>query len=241
MKKTLRNIFAAALACCMLFTVSCSKNEPIYYETNTDQLSLPDDGEEIAVITTEKGVMYLRLFPEDAPKAVENFKTLALNGYYDGLVFHRVIANYLVQAGCPNGDGTGGNDAWGKNFTAEISNSLYNYRGAVGMARRENYDSQGSQFYIIARGYASVATIKSLKDEGKTAVAENYEKLGGAPEFDGEYSVFGQVFAGYGVLSELSYAKTNDNDKPIEDEKIVSIKFEKYSEGLIPAEAFDRD
>ncbi len=241
MKKMLRNIIAAALALSMLFTVSCSNSDIIRYETNSNQLALPLEGEEIAVITTDKGVMYMRLFPEDAPKAVENFKLLSESGYYDGLIFHRVIANYLVQTGCPNGDGTGGNDAWGKTFNTEISNSLYHYKGAVGMARREAYDSQGSQFYIIARGYASVATIKNLKDEGKTEVAENYEKYGGAPEFDGEYSVFGQIFAGYSVLSEISYAQTNDSDKPIEDEKIVSIKFEKYSEGLIPAEAFDRD
>ncbi len=240
MKKCIKALLAVLLAGCMIFVASCSGADIKYYETNTDQLAMPTEGEEIAIITTDKGVLYMRLFPEDAPKAVENFKLLSQSGYYDGLLFHRVIANYLVQTGDPNGDGTGGNDAWGGNFAMEISNALYHYKGAVGMARSLEYDSQGSQFYIIARGYASVGTIKNLKEEGKTEVAERYETYGGAPEFDGEYSVFGQIFAGYSVLKDLSYAETDDNDKPVTDETIISIEFKDYHEGLVPTEAFDR-
>lgn len=236
----MKKVITVILALCMLFITACSGGEIKYYKTDTDQLAMPAEGEEIAIITTDKGVMYMRLFPEDAPKAVENFKLLSQNGYYNGLLFHRVIANYLVQTGDPNGDGTGGNDAWGGKFTMEISKTLYHYKGAVGMARSEAYDSQGSQFYIIARGYASVGTVKTMKELGQTEVAENYETYGGAPEFDGEYSIFGQIFAGYTVLNDLSYAETDDNDKPVEDEKIVSIEFKDYYEGLVPTEAFDR-
>lgn len=236
----MKRIITVLLAVCMLFAASCSGEKIRYYETDTNQLAMPSEGEEIAVITTDKGAIYMRLFPNDAPKAVDNFKRLSQSGYYNGLLFHRVVANYLVQTGDPNGDGTGGNDAWGGTFNMEISDALYHYKGAVGMARNKEYDSQGSQFYIIARGYASVGTINAMKESGENEAAENYKLYGGAPEFDGEYSIFGQVFAGYTVLSDISYAKTDDNDKPVEDEKIISIEFKNYYEGLVPTEAFDR-
>ena len=84
------------------------------------QAEMPAEGEEIAVITTSEGVIKMRLFPEEAPKAVENFQTLAKSGYYDGLTFHRVIEDFMVQTGDPTGTGSGGESCWGEYFEDEV-------------------------------------------------------------------------------------------------------------------------
>ena len=99
------------------------------------QLEMPEEGEEIAVITMETGeVIKLRFFPDEAPKAVYNFKVHALEGYYDGLTFHRVIENFMIQGGDPNGDGTGGESVWGEAFEDEFNDNLLNIDGSVSMA-----------------------------------------------------------------------------------------------------------
>ncbi len=111
------------------------------------QLETPDIGEEIAILHTSKGDITLRFFPEAAPKAVENFITHAQNGYYDGLTFHRVINDFMIQGGDPNGDGTGGESVSGDSFEDEFSNKLFNIRGSVSMAN-SGPDTNGSQFFI---------------------------------------------------------------------------------------------
>ena len=99
------------------------------------QLEMPEEGEEIAIITMETGeVIKLRFFPDEAPKAVYNFKVHALEGYYDGLTFHRVIENFMIQGGDPNGDGTGGESVWGEAFEDEFNDNLLNIDGSVSMA-----------------------------------------------------------------------------------------------------------
>ena len=112
------------------------------------QAEMPAEGEEIAVITTSEGVIKMRLFPEEAPKAVENFQTLAKSGYYDGLTFHRVIEDFMVQTGDPTGTGSGGESCWGEYFEDEVSPNLHFYNGAVAMANR-GPDTNGSQFFIV--------------------------------------------------------------------------------------------
>ena len=112
------------------------------------QLEMPQDGEEIAILHTSMGDITWRFFPENAPKAVENFLALAKAGKYNGTVFHRVINDFMIQTGdYENGDGTGGKPATGDEFEDEFCDSLYNIRGAVGMANA-GVDSNGSQFYI---------------------------------------------------------------------------------------------
>ena len=91
------------------------------------QKEMPAVGEKIAVIKTDKGDIKVRLFPEEAPKAVENFVTHAENGYYDGLIFHRVIKDFMIQGGGPKGTGTGGESIWGKPFADEFSSELHNF------------------------------------------------------------------------------------------------------------------
>ncbi len=111
------------------------------------QLETPDVGEDIAVMHTNHGDITMRFFPEAAPKAVENFVTHAQEGYYDGLTFHRVINDFMIQGGDPSGDGTGGESVSGKPFEDEFSNKLFNIRGSVAMAN-SGKDTNGSQFFI---------------------------------------------------------------------------------------------
>ena len=115
------------------------------------QKEMPAVGEKIAVIRTDKGDIKVRLFPEEAPKAVENFVTHAENGYYDGLIFHRVIAGFMIQGGDPEGTGMGGP---GYSIKGEFShngfkNDLLHTKGVLSMARTMVPDSAGSQFFIM--------------------------------------------------------------------------------------------
>ncbi len=113
------------------------------------QLESPDQGEEVAVMHTSMGDITMRFFPEAAPKAVESFITHAKDGYYNGITFHRVINNFMIQGGDPTGTGSGGESAFdgGKDFEDEFSNKLFNLRGSVAMAN-SGADTNGSQFFI---------------------------------------------------------------------------------------------
>ncbi len=112
------------------------------------QLELPEIGEPVAVLTTNYGTITIRLFPENAPKAVENFIALANDGKYNNVPFHRAINDFAIQTGdYENGDGTGGTSSFGENFEDEFCDTLYNIRGAVAMAN-SGINTNGSQFYI---------------------------------------------------------------------------------------------
>ena len=113
-------------------TTKCSfnkENDKLDY-----QLQLPKKGEEIAIITTNLGQIKLKFFDEIAPKAVENFKTHSKEGYYNGVIFHRVINNFMIQTGDPLGNGTGGESIWKSPFEDEFSDKLFNITGSVSMA-----------------------------------------------------------------------------------------------------------
>lgn len=111
------------------------------------QLEKPQKGDLVAVMHTSMGDISLRFFPEAAPKAVENFVKHAKDGYYDGLTFHRIISDFMIQGGDPNGDGTGGESIYGSAFEDEFSDKLFNLRGSVAMAN-SGADTNGSQFFI---------------------------------------------------------------------------------------------
>jgi peptidyl-prolyl cis-trans isomerase B (cyclophilin B) len=113
------------------------------------QLTPVDVGEELAIIHTNFGDVTVRFFPSEAPLAVENFVTHAMNGYYDGLIFHRVIENFMIQGGCPLGLGNGGESIWGEGFGLERSFNLLHFRGALATAHSGRGGTIGSQFYIV--------------------------------------------------------------------------------------------
>ena len=111
------------------------------------QLEMPSVGEQIAIMHTSKGDISIRFFPEGAPKAVANFIQLSQEGYYNGLTFHRVIEDFMIQGGDPKGDGTGGESVWGSSFEDEFDQKLLNLRGSLSMAN-SGVNTNGSQFFI---------------------------------------------------------------------------------------------
>lgn len=130
-----------------------------YYEDKEHeagyQLESPDQGEDIAIMHTSMGDITMRFFPEAAPKAVENFISLAQEGYYDGITFHRVINDFMIQGGDPTATGTGGESVSGEDFEDEFSDKLFNIRGSVAMAN-SGADTNGSQFFINQAGADNV-------------------------------------------------------------------------------------
>lgn len=179
------------------------------------------ENESVVEITTSKGKITVKLFPEIAPKAVENFVTHAKDGYYDGTTFHRIIEEFMIQGGDPNGDGTGGESIWGEGFTVEKSNQLYHIRGALSMARAQALDSQGSQFFIVQNTQDMTKDLAIQFTPEK--IIEAY-KNGGFPSLDGEYTVFGQVIDGMDVVDEIAKVETGANDVPTEEVTIESMK-----------------
>ncbi len=178
------------------------------------------DNEDLVEMVTNKGTIKIKLFPELAPKAVENFMTHAKDGYYDGVTFHRVIQDFMIQGGDPEGNGTGGESIWGEGFETEISNQLYNIRGALSMARTQDPNSNGSQFFIVQNSDDMHDGL--LKDDYPQAIIDAY-KNGGYPSLDGEYTVFGQVVEGMDVVDAIAAVETDSSDKPKEDVKIEKI------------------
>ncbi|SOC31855.1 putative peptidyl-prolyl cis-trans isomerase [Brochothrix thermosphacta] len=209
-----------------------SKKENSNNEAKTEKKTEPklvqlDDkiekGQPVATIETTEGTVKIKLFPKEAPKAVENFVTHAKDGYYDGLLFHRVIDNFMIQSGDPKGDGTGGESIWKKPFKNEISNNLYHFRGALAMANA-GPDTNGSQFYIVQNKFLTAAEIKNDSIQYTDSVKEAYEKLKGVPSLDGSYTVFGQTIEGLDIVDKIAETEVGANDKPEKDIKIKTIK-----------------
>lgn len=192
------------------------------------QLSTPQKGDTLAVMHTNMGDIKIKLFPEKAPKTVENFVTHSKNGYYNGLKFHRVINDFMIQGGDPRGNGTGGESIWGGSFPDEFDPELHNLRGALSMAN-SGPDTNGSQFFIVqAREVPAnmLEQMRDLEDNGFPAdITAAYAELGGTPWLDFRHTVFGQVTDGMDVVDAIAAVETN-NDVPCEDVIISSIDIE---------------
>ena len=181
------------------------------------------DNEDLVELVTTEGNIKIKLFPELAPKAVENFMTHAKDGYYNGVTFHRVIQDFMIQGGDPDGTGMGGASIWDEEFAPEISNQLYHIDGALAMARTAGEvteKTQGSQFYIV-HNTDDVSDGLLFEDYPKQII-EAYQK-GGTPFLDFDYSVFGQVIEGMDVVDKIAKTETDENDKPKSDIKIEKI------------------
>lgn len=180
-----------------------------------------------AVIKTNRGDMTFVLFPEVAPKAVENFVTHAKDGYYDGLIFHRIIKDFMIQGGDPTGTGCGGESVWGKSFEDEFSIDARNYYGALSMAN-SGPNTNGSQFFIVqAKSVPEnlLAQMEQLKDQGyPQECIDNYKEVGGTPWLDFHHTVFGQIVDGKDVLENIAAVQTGPNDKPIYDVVIDTVE-----------------
>lgn len=189
------------------------------------QLTMPAAGDTVATMHTSMGDIKIKLFPDKTPKTAENFITHAKNGYYNGLKFHRVIKDFMIQGGDPLGNGTGGESIWGGKFEDEFDPDLHNLRGALSMANA-GPGTNGSQFFIVQANAAPAAMLEQMKDLADsgfpTEVREAYAKLGGTPWLDFRHTVFGQVYEGMDVVDGIAAVNTV-NDVPTDDVIINSI------------------
>ena len=148
----------------------------------------------IAVLETNQGVIEIKLFYDIAPKACENFAALIEKGYYDGIIFHRVIKNFMIQGGDPTGTGSGGSSIWGKPFEDEVTPVLkFDKTGLVAMANA-GPNTNGSQFFIT-----TVAT----------------------PWLNMKHTIFGEVVSGYDVVSKIENVEVGSGSKPVSEQKII--------------------
>lgn len=176
---------------------------------------------------TNMGDITLRLFPEYAPKAVENFITHAKDGYYNGLIFHRVIKDFMIQGGDPTGTGMGGESIWGDSFEDEFTPVLHNLKGALSMANA-GPSTNGSQFFIVEAPTVPQNMLEQMKEIGGESfpkeIVDAYEKLGGTPWLDFRHTVFGQVTEGIETVEKIADVKVGQGDKPLFDVTIDSIE-----------------
>ncbi len=192
------------------------------------QTNPAEKGDILAVMHTNSGDITIKLLPQYAPKAVENFVTHAKNGYYNGIIFHRVINGFMIQGGDPTGTGMGGESVYGGSFKDEFSIDARNYRGALCMANA-GPNTNGSQFFIVQSKSVPAqltAQMKQIGEEGgfPADVIENYEKLGGTPWLDFKHTVFGQVTEGMDTVDKIAETPVDASDKPIDSVIIDSIE-----------------
>ena len=175
------------------------------------------------------GDITFKFFEDKAPKAVENFVTHAKDGYYDGVTFHRVMEEFMIQGGDPQGDGTGGESIWGEGFDEEIDQSLVPYRGALCMASAGYGNSSlGSQFFIVQANADESRTSSMLTYGYPENLVTEYAKYGGYLSLYGQYTVFGQVINGMDVVDKIAKVEKEESTSgelsvPVEDIIIESI------------------
>ncbi|MDD6276636.1 MAG: peptidylprolyl isomerase [Clostridia bacterium] len=195
------------------------------------QLSCPEKGDLIAIMKTNKGTVKIKLFPEQCPKTVENFTTHAKNGYYEGIIFHRVIKDFMIQGGDPTGTGRGGESIWNRPFEDEFDLSLHNLRGALSMANA-GPNTNGSQFFIVQAGSVDGNLMGQMEMIGEKMFPadciEDYKKVGGTPWLDFKHTVFGQVYEGMEVVDDIASSRVDMLDKPFDDVVIEKIDIETY-------------
>lgn len=202
MKKLARMLICMLVLSLFILMFAACETKPF------NQLDMPEQGEEIAILTTNHGVIKIKFFEDKVSETVKNFKELAKAGKYEDTIFHRVIKDFMIQGGdFEKRDGTGGYSYKGPGtyLELEIDPELKHLRGAVSMARKNTpLDSAGSQFFIVH--------------------PEN-----GADFLDGSYAVFGQVFEGLEIIDSIANLETDPFNKPLTDaiiEKVEFIEFE---------------
>lgn len=193
-------ILIGILGCQGSETVKDDSNQT---ETKKEEETKVSEEMTVAVINTNMGTIEIELFADQTPKTVENFVGLAEKGYYNGIIFHRVIANFMIQGGDPTGTGRGGNSLWGAPFADEIVPSLkHEEPGALSMANA-GPNTNGSQFFITV-----VPT----------------------PWLDGKHTVFGKVINGMNIVYDISKVKTAAGDKPFNDVIMETVTIEKRTD-----------
>ena len=187
------------------------------------KLNEVNENNPLVTVHTNLGDFTLELFPEVAPKTVENFVTHAKNGYYNGVIFHRVIEDFMIQGGDPTGTGMGGESIYGRTFEDEFSREAFNLYGTLSMANA-GPNTNGSQFFIVTAKQVPAQMLKQLKDGGwPEEIVEEYAKVGGTPWLDHRHTVFGRVVEGMDVVLKIEGVERNAQDRPLEDVVIESM------------------
>lgn len=229
-KKILLTAIALALTAA-LFT-GCSTPQGTQFDG-------PVKGQQVATMKIKDfGDVKIMLFPKQAPKAVKNFTTHAKDGYFDGLTFHRVIADFMIQGGDPVGNGTGGKSIWDDPFKDEFSPKLRNFTGALSMAN-SGPNSNGSQFFIVStppvtaeeleytntmiRPSQNHAPIEDYSDADKAKYAE----IGGTPHLDDVHTVFGQVYEGMDIIQKVMAVEVDGSAMPTTPVIIETVEISK--------------
>lgn len=196
-------------------------------------------------VVKDFGTMKVKLFSKQAPKAVENFVTHSKDGYYDGVTFHRILENFMIQGGDPEGTGMGGESIWETSFEDEFSDDLYPYRGALCMANSGS-NTNGSQFFIVQADEQEVNRLQDLVERKYGLSLIDYVKrgydteltkkeldqfltYGGTPWLTKHHTVFGQVFEGFDVLDAIAGTEvTGESGKPKTPVVIEKINIVEY-------------
>lgn len=223
----MKRIPALLLCCVWLLCTACGKTDgsgpggsttrdPV--QSDELQFSLPAEDAVTAVLETSAGNIYVVLYPEYAPLAVENFCVLAESGYYNGTEFHRVVRDFVIQGGDGTGNGDSGYSVWGRPFATELTDRLHHYAGALCMAPDGGRpDTNQSQFYVVAAPQDALdeEALGQLQAAGvREQVVDAYRQAGGAPYLDNRNTVFGQVYAGMDVVDQIARVAVDDNDRP---------------------------
>lgn len=202
-------ILIVALLMIALLLSSCMNRKGI----DLDQLKPPGEGEEVIVMTTDIGTIKIRLLPNAAPKAVENFKGLVKEGYYDGQSFYRIKKDYFIQSGDPTGEGKYGDSIWGEEFEDEFNLNYRHFYGALSMANR-GPNTNDSNFFIVQRDEIDDDILELMEEIGEESgytdeVIKAYEKLGGVYDLDNKHTVFGQVYEGMDVVDNIANSEVD--------------------------------
>ncbi len=249
----MKKLLAVMLVACMAFSLSsCSSSKVANLPpANGDYMfEAPKAGDKIAVMKTNYGEIKIKFFPEYAPKAVENFTTHAQNGYYNGLTFHRVMNDFMIQGGDPEGTGIGGESIYGAPFEDEFAPEVRNVRGAVSMAN-SGANTNGSQFFIVQNKTLTDEDKQKFEDASKnqdkviqtlddgteivmnmfypSKICDYYLQNGGTPWLDYRHTVFGMVTEGMDIVDNIAAVEVDENAKPLEPVIIESITIETVS------------
>jgi len=192
-----------ALAIAIAF-IGCQSSETVKEKTEEQTISTEEETQmpesmTVAVVNTNMGTIEIELFADKAPKTVENFVGLANKGYYDGIIFHRVIADFMIQGGDPTGTGRGGSSLWGTSFEDEFVKELRHETPGILSMANSGPNTNGSQFFIT---------------------------LVPTPWLDGKHTVFGKIINGMNVVEDIGKTKTAAGDKPVEDVIMINVKIE---------------
>ncbi len=228
--KLYTKIASALVLSLALVGCSSTQSEPQTEDTTDETTQIPEldsliqfqdsypDDMQVAIMNTDQGEIDFVLFADQAPKAVENFVTHAKEGYYNGVTFHRVIDDFMIQTGDPTGTGSGGESIWGEPFEDEFSYELYNFRGSVSMAN-SGEDTNGSQFFIV-----QADTMDQELNGWPTLAEEKYHEVGGTPWLDQVHTVFGQVISGMDVVDAIADLEDTDITAVINTIEITTYK-----------------